>query len=322
MSKIRVGIVGYGNLGRGLEKNIGLNDDMDLVAIFTRRDPESIKSSVKVESFDNIKSYKDKIDLMFLCGGSFKDLREQTCLVNKDFNTVDSFDNHGEIPDYFKEVDKSARESGNLSLISTGWDPGLFSLARVLFSSILPKGRTYTFWGKGLSQGHSDALRRLPGVIDGVQYTIPLESSINQVKSGSMPDLDPKTMHERVCYVVAKKEDQARIKEEIVNMPNYFQGYKTQVNFISQEEFNKNHKGMPHGGRVIHSGLTGNNLQTMTLSLDLGSNPEFTSAVLIAFGRGLVKMSRDGKSGAISVYDIPLGYLARESMEDLRKNYL
>lgn len=321
---IKAGIVGYGNLGRGVEMAIAQNSDIELVAIFTRRSPASIKSSAKVVSTDDIAQYKGKIDVMILCGGSATDLPGQGPKISKMFNTVDSFDTHANIPSYFAEVDSSARESGNLSLISTGWDPGLFSLMRVLGQSVLPNGTDYTFWGKGVSQGHSDAIRRIEGVKDGKQYTVPVESALEEVRAGKQPKLTTAQKHTRVCYVVAEPgADLKRIEQEIVTMPNYFADYHTTVNFISEEEMKKNHSGIPHGGFVFRTGTTGNGTShKMEFNLQLGSNPEFTSSVLVAFTRAIARMAKEGQTGARTVLDIPFAYLSPKSGEELRKELL
>jgi len=321
---LRVGIVGYGNLGKGVEKSIQQNPDMELVAVFTRRPPEGIDCKANVVSFSQIKNFKNKIDVMLLCGGSAKDLPEQVLMVSELFNTVDSFDTHAKIPEYFKKVDESAKKNGTLSLISTGWDPGLFSIARLLGLSILPVGEEYTFWGKGLSQGHSDAVRRVPGVKNGVQYTIPIESALDKIRAGENPELATSEKHQRVCYVVASEDaDPTEIEHTIKNMPHYFDEFQTTVHFISEEELEKNHSSMPHGGTVFRSGITGDgSKQRIEFSLNLESNPEFTASVLVACARAVGKMAKEGQTGARTVFDIPLGYLSSKSPEELRKTLL
>lgn len=321
---LRVGIVGYGNLGKGAELSIQQNPDMELVAIFTRRSPDSVAAGSKIVSIDQIEDYKGIIDVMILCGGSAKDLPEQVTMISKWFNTVDSFDTHAKIPDYFSAVDKVTKENNTLSLISTGWDPGLFSIARLIGQSILPEGEDYTFWGKGLSQGHSDAVRRVSGVKNGVQYTIPIDSALEKVRAGENPTLTTAEKHERVCYVVAEEgASQTEIEKTIKEMPHYFDQYNTTVHFISEEELLKNHSAMPHGGNVFRSGLTGNGTkQRIEFSLNLESNPEFTASVLVAYTRAIGKMAKEGQTGARSVFDIPLGYLSPKSAEQLRKELL
>src|SRR5690625_3843344 len=328
MRKIKVGIIGYGNLGRGAEHSIRQQPDMELVAIFSRREPQDVEvfdKSVQVAHIDNIESYRDQIDVMILCGGSAHDLPEQTPEFSRMFNTVDSFDTHANIPEHFAKVDQVAQEYGKVSIISVGWDPGLFSLNRVIAEAILPQGGTYTFWGKGLSQGHSDVVRRVAGVKDGVQYTIPSQAAIEQVRSGVQPELATNEKHERVCYVVAEDgADQTAIEKEIKTMPNYFDEYDTTVHFISEEELRKNHSAMPHGGFVIRSGQTSdqNNNQIYEFSLALDSNPEFTASVLVAYARAAYRLSQDGVVGAQTIYDIAPRYISPLSNETLRKKYL
>lgn len=323
-TNLRIGIVGYGNLGKGVEMAIKQNPDMELVAIFSRRLPGTIDSSSKVVAIDEMEQYKDKIDVMILCGGSLKDLPEQVVSVSSMFNTVDSFDTHAKIPEYFKQVDESARSNKTLSLISTGWDPGLFSLARLLGQSVLPQGEDYTFWGKGLSQGHSDAIRRVPGVKNGVQYTIPIEEALEKVRSGLNPQLSVAEKHQRICYVVAQEgADLNEIEQTIKQMPHYFSDYQTTVHFISEEDLKKNHSAMPHGGVVFRSGFTGQgSKQRIEFSLTLDSNPEFTASVLVAYTRAIGKMSKEGQTGARTVFDIPFGYLSPKSPDELRKSLL
>ncbi len=324
MSILKVGIVGYGNLGKGVEKAISQNSDIELVAVFTRRSPEGLEGYSKMVSINQIEEYKGKIDVMILCGGSSTDLPEQGAAISKMFNTIDSFDTHAKIPEYFNKVDESSRSNGTLSLISTGWDPGVFSLIRLLGQSVLPQGEDYTFWGKGVSQGHSDAIRRIDGVKNGIQYTIPIEKALDKVRSGETPKLSTSEKHERVCYVVAEEgADKQKIEKAIVTMPNYFSDYNTTVNFITEEELKANHSGMPHGGFVFRSGITGKSTkQRIEFSLALGSNPEFTASVLVAYARAIGKMAKEGQIGARTVFDIPFGYLSPLSAEELRKNLL
>ncbi|MEG0641284.1 MAG: diaminopimelate dehydrogenase [Clostridium sp.] len=322
---MKIGIVGYGNLGRGAEKSIAQNPDMELVAIFTRREVSTVEeSNSKMVHISKIEDYKDKIDVMILCGGSATDLAEQGPMIAKMFNTVDSFDTHAKIPGYFESIDSVAKKNGNLSIISVGWDPGLFSLNRLLALSVLPVGNEYTFWGKGVSQGHSDAIRRVKGVKNGIQYTVPTDSALNMVRSGSNPELTTREKHERVCYIVAEEgADLNKIQDEIKNMPNYFADYNTTVNFISENELKKNHSGIPHGGFVIRTGITGENTkQKIEFSLELGSNPEFTASVLTAYARAIYKMAKEGKTGAVTVFDVPFGYLSPKSPAELRKELL
>ena len=321
---LRLGIVGYGNLGKGVEMAVKQNPDMELVAIFTRRVPAALDSASKVVAIDQMEFFKGKIDVMILCGGSLKDLPEQVIMVSKMFNTVDSFDTHAKIPAYFKQVDESAGSNKTLSLISTGWDPGLFSLARLLGQSILPQGEDYTFWGKGLSQGHSDAVRRVPGVKKGVQYTIPKKTAMERVRSGENPRLSTSEKHERVCYVVAEESaNLPEIENTIKKMPHYFDAYQTTVHFITEAELKANHSSMPHGGIVFRSGITGNgSKQRIEFSLTLESNPEFTASVLVAYARAVGKMAKEGQTGARTVLDIPLGYLSSKSPEELRESLL
>lgn len=325
MSKmIKVGIVGYGNLGKGVEKAITQNPDIELQAIFTRRNVSEIPSSSNLISISELEKYKGEIDVMLLCGGSATDLVEQGPMVAEHFNTVDSFDTHAKIPEYFASVDEIAKKHGNLSLISTGWDPGLFSLNRVLSEAVLPEGREYTFWGKGVSQGHSDAIRRIEGVKDGKQYTVPVDSALEKVRSGENPELSTREKHERVCYLVAEEgADLSKIENEIINMPNYFADYDTSVHFISEAEMEKNHAGMPHGGFVIRTAETGNNSkQKIEFSLTLESNPEFTASVMIAYARAIYRLAAEGKTGCCTVFDIPIGLLSPRSAEELRKEML
>lgn len=321
--KTKIGIVGYGNLGKGVELAIGQNDDMELIAIFTRRDPNTLNNPL-MENIGKIKDYEDKIDVMILCGGSATDLPKQTPEIAKMFNTVDSFDTHVNIPIHFEKVDKIGKEAKTLSLISTGWDPGLFSMYRIIGEAMLPVGNTYTFWGEGVSQGHSDAIRRIGGVADGKQYTVPIEKALEKVRSGENPEFTTREKHRRVCYVVIEEGgDKAKIENEIKTMPNYFDEYNTEVNFITQEELEKNHSSMPHGGYVIRTGSsqTGNN-QRVEFILELGSNPEFTSSVLVSYARAVKRMANEGKAGCITVFDVPLAMLSQMSGEKLRKELL
>ena len=329
MGKIRIGIVGYGNIGRGVEQSIKRNDDMELKAVFTRRDPASVSIQTEgavVKHFDDMEAMKDDIDVMILCGGSATDLPVIGPKVAASFKTIDSFDTHAKIPEYFANVDKAAKEGKNVSIISVGWDPGMFSLNRLYANAILPDGKDYTFWGKGVSQGHSDAIRRVEGVKDGKQYTIPVESALEAVRSGKNPELTTREKHTRECFVVAEEgADLARIENEIKTMPNYFSDYDTTVHFISEEELKANHSGIPHGGFVLRSGKTGWNQENSHLieySLKLDSNPEFTSSVLIAYARAAYRLAKEGQSGCKTVFDIAPAYLSAKSGEELRKNLL
>lgn len=323
-ANIKVGIVGYGNLGRGVEKAIKQNPDIELKAIFSRRQPDEVAAASGVVHISEIEKYKGDIDVMILCGGSATDLPEQGPELAALFNTVDSFDTHAKIPEYFEKVNAAAVKGGNVSVISTGWDPGLFSLNRLLAEAVLPEGKEYTFWGKGVSQGHSDAIRRVEGVKNGVQYTIPVESAVERVRSGENPELSTREKHLRDCYVVAEEgADLAAIEREIKEMPNYFADYDTTVHFISEEELKKNHSAMPHGGTVLRSGLTGeNSKQIIEFGLKLDSNPEFTASVLVAYARAVYKLSQAGQAGAKTVFDIPFGLLSPKSPEQLRKELL
>ena len=329
MGKIRIGIVGYGNIGRGVEQSIKRNDDMELKAVFTRRDPASVKiqtEGAEVKHFDDMEAMKDDIDVMILCGGSATDLPVIGPKVAASFNTIDSFDTHAKIPEYFANVDKAAKEGKNVSIISVGWDPGMFSLNRLYAESILVQGSTYTFWGKGVSQGHSDAIRRIEGVKNGIQYTVPIEAAVDQVRSGSEPELTTRQKHLRECYVVAEEgADKAAIEEAIKTMPNYFDEYDTTVTFITEEELKENHSKMPHGGFVMRSGMTGENENTHQMieySLKLDSNPEFTGSVLVAYARAAYRLSKKGESGARSVFDIAPAMLSQMTPEELRAHML
>lgn len=328
MGKIRIGIVGYGNIGRGVEQSIKRNDDMELKAVFTRRDPASVKiqtEAAEVKHFDDMEAMKDDIDVMILCGGSATDLPVIGPKVAASFNTIDSFDTHAKIPEYFANVDKAAKEGKNVSIISVGWDPGMFSLNRLYAESILVQGSTYTFWGKGVSQGHSDAIRRIEGVKNGIQYTVPIEAAVDQVRSGSEPELTTRQKHLRECYVVAEEgADKAAIEEAIKTMPNYFDEYDTTVTFITEEELKENHSKMPHGGFVIRTGETGceGNKHVIEYSLKLDSNPEFTGSVLVAYARAAHRLSKKGESGARSVFDIAPAMLSQMTPEELRAHML
>lgn len=324
-NKIRVGIVGYGNLGKGVRKVINQNPDMELEAIFTRREVSKVSENDNLMvHISKIGDFKDEIDVMILCGGSATDLVEQGPMVAEMFNTVDSFDTHAKIPAYFEKMNEVSSASGNLSIISVGWDPGLFSLNRLLGNAVLPNGKDYTFWGKGVSQGHSDAIRRIQGVKNGIQYTIPIEAALERVRSGENPDLTTREKHLRECFVVAEEgADKTKIEEEIKNMPNYFSDYDTTVHFITEEELKRDHSGMPHGGFVIRTGETGEGTkQRIEFSLELGSNPEFTSSVLVAYARAISKMAKEGKKGALTVFDVPFGYLSSKTPAELRKELL
>lgn len=326
---IRIGIYGYGNLGRGVECAIRQNKDTELAAVFTRRSPESVKiltEGVPVLSAADAEKMADKIDVMILCGGSATDLPEQTPALARYFNVIDSFDTHAKIPDHFNAVDKAAKESGKVGIISVGWDPGMFSLNRLYAGAILSDGCDYTFWGKGVSQGHSDAVRRIDGVKDAKQYTIPVPEALEAVRSGSNPELTTRQKHTRECFVVAEENaDKAKIEHEIKTMPNYFSDYDTTVHFISQEELDKNHSGIPHGGFVIRSGKTGAELENTHIieySLKLDSNPEFTASVLVAYARAAYRLNSEGAAGCKTVFDIPPAYLSAESGEYLRAHLL
>ncbi|MBQ8027209.1 MAG: diaminopimelate dehydrogenase [Clostridia bacterium] len=326
---VRVGIYGYGNLGRGVENAIRQNSDMQLVAVFSRRDPASVKINtpgVAVLKAEDAVKMTDKIDVMIICGGSATDLPEQTPTLAKLFNVVDSFDTHAKIPEHFDKVDEAAKASGKTALISVGWNPGMFSLNRLYGSAILPDGKDYTFWGKGVSQGHSDAIRRVDGVADGKQYTVPVQAALDAVRSGSNPELTTREKHTRECYVVAQDgADKAKIEAEIKSMPNYFADYDTTVNFISQEELNANHAGIPHGGFVIRSGKTGANLENthvIEYSLKLDSNPEFTASVIVCYARAAARMNAEGMTGCKTVFDVPPAYLSAKSGAELRKTLL
>ena len=326
---IKIGILGYGNLGRGVECAVKQNDDMELVAVFTRRNPEDVKiltETAIVCNVADVEDWKDKIDVMIICGGSATDLPKQTPVYAKMFNVIDSFDTHARLPEHFANVDAAAKEGGHVGIISVGWDPGMFSLNRLYANAILPDGNDYTFWGKGVSQGHSDAIRRVEGVKDGKQYTIPVEAALKAVRNGENPELTTRQKHTRECFVVLEEgADAAKVEEEIKTMPNYFSDYDTTVHFISEEELKANHSGIPHGGFVLRSGKTGwdgENKHLIEYSLKLDSNPEFTSSVLIAYARAAYRLASEGQSGCKTVFDIAPAYLSAKSGEELRKHML
>ena len=326
---IKIGILGYGNLGKGAECAIRQNDDMELAAVFTRRDPATVKiltEGAAVCRVEDVEEWKDKIDVMILCGGSATDLPEQTPKYAKLFNVIDSFDTHARIPEHFGNVDAAAKEGGNVGIISVGWDPGMFSLNRLYANAILPDGKDYTFWGKGVSQGHSDAIRRVEGVKDGKQYTIPVEAALEAVRNGENPELTTRQKHTRECFVVLEEgADAAKVEEEIKTMPNYFSDYDTTVHFISEEELKANHSGIPHGGFVLRSGKTGWNQENSHLieySLKLDSNPEFTSSVIVAYARAAYRMNQEGQKGCKTVFDVAPAYLSALDGAELRKNLL
>lgn len=323
---IRIGILGYGNLGRGVECAIAQNDDMELAGVFTRRSPESVRiltDGVKVYPVDAAQGMKDEIDVMIICGGSATDLPVQTPRYAKLFNVIDSFDTHAKIPEHFDAVDRAAKEGGKIGIISVGWDPGMFSLNRVYANAILSDGCDYTFWGKGVSQGHSDAIRRIEGVVDARQYTIPVQSALDSVRRGENPELTTRQKHTRECFVVAEEgADLAKIENEIKTMPNYFADYDTTVHFISAEELQREHAGIPHGGVVLRSGKTGvggENKHVIEYKLTLDSNPEFTASVLVAYARAAYRLSKEGQSGGRTVFDIAPAYLCRQTGEELRR---
>ncbi len=326
---IRIALMGYGNLARGVESAIKQNEDLELVAVFTRRDPSSVKirtTGAQVVDASKVEEWKDKIDVLVVCGGSATDLPVQTPKYAKMFNVVDSFDTHAKIPEHFANVDKAAKESGKTAIISMGWDPGMFSLVRMVSDSILPEGKHYTFWGKGISQGHSDAIRRIPGVKDARQYTIPIESAIDEVRSGSNPVFTARQMHKRECFVVAEEgADKQAIENAIKTMPNYFSDYDTTVHFISQEELNREHGKLPHGGFVLRTGVTGydkENKHVIEYKLKLDSNPEFTGSVIAAYSRAVYRLNQEGQTGCKTVFDIAPKYLSIKSEEELRKTML
>ena len=326
---IRVGILGYGNLGKGVESAIAQNDDMELKAVFTRRNPENVKvrtAGVKVLQADELSHMQDELDVLILCGGSATDLPVQTPQYASMYNVVDSFDTHARIPEHFAAVDAAAKKAGKVSLISCGWDPGMFSLNRLYANCVLPEGKDYTFWGKGVSQGHSDAVRRIEGVKDCRQYTIPVEKAVEAVRSGSNPELTTREKHTRECFVVAEEgADLAKIENEIKTMPNYFSDYDTTVHFITEEEMKRDHIGLPHGGMVIRTGVTGmekEHKHVIEYSLKLDSNPEFTGSVIVAYARAVSRMNKEGKSGCKTVFDVAPAYLSPKSAEELRAHML
>ena len=326
---IRIGILGYGNLGKGVECAIKHNPDMELKAVFTRRDPSTLSiltEGAKVYSVNDAPAMKDEIDVLIICGGSATDLPKQTPEMAKYFNVIDSFDTHARIPEHFEAVDKAAKESGHIGLISVGWDPGMFSLNRLYANAILPGGKDYTFWGKGVSQGHSDAVRRIEGVKDCRQYTIPVEKAVEAVRSGSNPELTTREKHTRECFVVAEEgADLAKIENEIKTMPNYFSDYDTTVHFITEEEMKRDHSGLPHGGMVIRTGVTGmekEHKHVIEYSLKLDSNPEFTGSVIVAYARAVSRMNKEGMSGCKTVFDVAPAYLSPKSAEELRAHML
>lgn len=325
--KLRIAIAGYGNLGRGVESAVREAHDMELTALFTRRAPESIKtvSGVPVYSMDKAELMKEEIDVLIICGGSANDLPKQTPALAEHFNVIDSFDTHAKIPEHFSAVDTACKKSGKIGIISCGWDPGMFSINRLYGQAILPEGNDYTFWGKGVSQGHSDAIRRIDGVLDARQYTIPVESALESVRRGEAPELTTREKHTRECFVVAEEgADLERIENEIKTMPNYFADYDTTVHFISAEELSRDHAGIPHGGRVFRTGKTngGKNSHVIEYSLKLDSNPEFTASVLVACARAAARLNAEGISGAKTILDLPPSYLHPASGEELRKNLL
>lgn len=325
---IKIGIAGYGNLGRGVEAAVTNSDDMELVAVFTRRDPAALKTvtGVPAFSFDDAKNMQDKIDVMIICGGSANDLPKQTPELAKYFNVIDSFDTHAKIPEHFANVDAVCKDSGKVGIISVGWDPGLFSISRLYGQAVLPNGHDYTFWGKGVSQGHSDAIRRIPGVKNAKQYTIPVDEALKSVRAGENPELTTRQKHTRECFVVAEEgADLAAIENTIKTMPNYFADYDTTVHFISEEELEREHSGIPHGGRVFRTGVTGlngENKHVIEYSLKLDSNPEFTSSVLTAYARAAYRLAKMGDFGCKTVFDIAPALIHKESSEELRKKLL
>ncbi len=325
---IKIGLYGYGNIAKGVECAVKQNSDMEIACVFTRRAPETVTtiSGAPVYRTDDVLSHKDEVDVLVMCGGSATDLPEQTPAMAKHFNVVDSFDTHKNIPVHFDNVDAASKESGKIGIISVGWDPGMFSLNRLYGSAILVDGADYTFWGKGVSQGHSDAIRRVEGVLDARQYTIPVPEALEAVRSGSQPQLTTRQKHTRECFVVAEEgADLKKIENDIVTMKNYFDEYDTTVHFISQEELDRDHKGIPHGGFVIRTGKTGKDLEhnnVIEYSLKLDSNPEFTSAVIVAYARAAYRMNKEGMSGCKTVFDIPPAYLSAKSGAELRKEML
>ncbi len=325
---MKIAIYGYGNLGKGVESAVKYHTDMELFGIFTRRGPESVKSVIGTAVYhtDDLMKYKDMIDVLIICGGSATDLPKMTPELAKSFNVIDSFDTHARVPEHFAAVDKAASESGHTALISAGWDPGLFSVARLYASAVLPQGEDYTFWGRGVSQGHSDAIRRIAGVVDARQYTVPIDAAISAVRRGECPKFGTADKHLRECYVVAEEgADLERIEREIKTMPNYFADYQTTVTFITLEELRKNHSGIPHGGSVIRNGVTGlsgENRHTVEFSLKLDSNPEFTASVIVAYARAVGRMAKRGRTGALTVFDVAPADLSQLSAEELRAHML
>ena len=326
---IRIGIIGYGNLGRGVECATKQNSDMELEAVFTRRAPENVQiltKTAKVCSVNDVEQWKDKIDVMIICGGSATDLPVQTPKFAQMFNVIDSFDTHARIPEHFKNVDEAAKKAGKVGIISVGWDPGMFSLNRMYANAILPEGKDYTFWGKGVSQGHSDAIRRIAGVKDAKQYTVPVESALESVRRGENPELTTREKHTRECFVVLEEgADAAKVEQEIKTMPNYFADYDTTVHFISEEELKRDHSGIPHGGFVLRSGVTGwekEHKHMIEYSLKLDSNPEFTSCVIVAYARAAYRLAKEGQTGCRTVFDIAPAYLSAKSGEELRASML
>ena len=326
---IRIGIMGYGNLGRGIECAIRQNPDMELVAVFTRRSPETVRiltPGVPVYHADEAITKKDDIDVLILCGGSATDLPRQTPEYAKYFNVIDSFDTHAKIPSHFEAVNSAAKESGRIAVISCGWDPGMFSINRLYAGAILPEGKDYTFWGKGVSQGHSDAIRRIEGVVDAKQYTIPIDEALSAVRSGETPDFTARQKHLRECFVVAAEgADRARIEQQIKTMPNYFADYDTIVHFITLDELKRDHGGIPHGGFVIRSGKTGvdgEHTHIIEYSLKLDSNPEFTASVIVACARAAHRLAQEGMTGCKTIFDLPPSYLSPKSGEELRATLL
>lgn len=325
---MKIGIVGYGNLGRGVECAIKQNSDMELFGVFTRRAPETVKTltGAKVYRMDDILNYKNEIDVLVICGGSATDLPQQTPFLAEHFNVVDSFDTHAKIPEHFAATDSAAKKGSKIAMISVGWDPGMFSLNRLYAEAVLPNGKDYTFWGKGVSQGHSDAIRRIDGVVDARQYTIPIDSAIESVRRGENPELSIREKHLRECFVVASEgADLKRIENEIKTMPNYFADYDTTVHFITAEEMKREHSGIPHGGMVLRSGKTGlnnENTHIIEYSLKLDSNPEFTSSVLVCYARAAYRMNKEGMNGCKTVFDVAPIYLSQNTPEDLRKRIL